>query len=91
MEAWITLFNRLLSEREVAHCEDEGPEYCLAEPLQPAELEGLCRLDCNDEDEALRCGLKSDRSLAADLADSTEEAPNRETVWKNGSDSRVLF
>ena len=75
----------------MARCEDEGPEYCLAEPLRPEELEGLCRLDCDDEDEALRCGLNSDRSLAADLADSTEEASNRETVWKNGYDSRFLF
>ena len=30
-------------------------------------------------------------SLAADLADSNEEASNKEEVWKKGSASRFLF
>ena len=43
------------------------------------------------DDEALRCGLKSDRSRAAYLADSTDEASKREPVGKKGSESRFLF
>ena len=47
---------------------------------RPDELEGPCRLAWEDEVEALRWGLKRDISLAADLADSTEEASNKEDV-----------
>ena len=72
-------------------CDDEGRDDCLAEPLWADELEGRRRLDWDDDDEALRCGLKSDRSRAADLADSADEASKREPVWKNGSESRFLF
>ena len=54
-------------------------------------LDGPCRLLCEEEVEALRCGLKRDISLAADLADSREEASNKEEVWKNGSARRFLF
>ena len=43
------------------------------------------------EIEVLRCGLNNDRSRAADLADSTDEASKREPVWKKGSESRFLF
>ena len=76
---------------EEERCDDEGRDDCLAEPLWADEPEGRRRLDCDDDEEAFRCGLKSDRSRAEDLADSTDEASNREPVWKNGSESRFLF
>ena len=43
------------------------------------------------DDKALRCGLKSDRSRAVDLADSTDETSKSEPVWIKGSESRFLF
>ena len=46
---------------------------------------------CEEEVEAFRWGLKRDMSPAADLADSKEEASNKEEVWKKGSARRFLF
>ena len=71
---------------EDARCDDDGPE-----PLRLDALDGPCRLPCEEEVEAFRWGLNRDISLAAELADSKEEASNKEEVWKNGSARRFLF
>ena len=60
MEAGISLLSRLLSEGDDARCDDDGPENCRAEPLRLDALDGPCRLLCEEEVKALRCGLKRD-------------------------------
>ena len=54
VEAGFSLLKRLLSGRGDARWDDDAPEYYRAAPLRCDEVDGPCRLPCEEEVEAFK-------------------------------------